>query len=168
MRFRAAGECGEAPALAAAARANLSGSLAGEHDRGGCALQLQPGRDPLQLSAGDGAARPNPPGRIDAAHAAWRVPPLWTMDPRAAPQADPARAAAGPPEAVRDVLPDCGRHRPLRPQQRHPVSGARFRRQFNGLLLPAHHGGAAGDDQPVVRALHQRRAQRASGHRRRF
>ena len=51
---------------------------------------------------------------------------------------------------------------------RHPVPGARLGGQFGRLLLPRHHRGRPGAHRRAVRALHQRRAQRAARHRRRF
>ncbi len=51
---------------------------------------------------------------------------------------------------------------------RDPVPGARLGGQFGGLLLPRHHRGRSGAHRRAVRALHQRRAQRAARYRRRF
>ena len=53
-------------------------------------------------------------------------------------------------------------------EQKHPLPGPRQRRQLDRLLLPRRHRGRSGARDAAVRALHQRRAQRAARHRHRL
>ena len=73
--------------------------------------------------------------------------------------ADPGRRA---------VLPlDLGDRRD-RARAAHLVSGSRQRRQQRRVLRARHHRGRSSAVQPALRALHERRAQRAAGHRHRL
>ena len=84
------------------------------------------------------------------------------------PRADRARAAIDRAARLCPLFPDRPRHRAVCAAARHPVPGARLGRQFGRLLLPRHHRGRPGPHRRVVRALYQRRAQRAARHRCRF
>ena len=102
------------------------------------------------------------------AHLRGRRGPL---PPRSSRQgADPDREGARPhrEDRGRAVLPERRGHRGHGARPRHPLPGARERREQRGLLLPRHHGDRPGAEQPPLRALPLRRASRAAGHRRRL
>ena len=156
------------PALARAPRQPVPGRLAGRHGGHRRQLRLQPGRAEVRVPARDHARRPHP--RELAA------PPDGSGPARALPARRDAgragdgraRARAHRAAAVRALLPDRDRHRALGARPGHPVPGARQRGQFGGLLLPGRDGGGPGAHHAAVRALHQRRAQRAARHRHRL
>ncbi len=79
-----------------------------------------------------------------------------------------ARAGADRAAEVRALLPHRGRHRALGARAGHPVPGPRQRGQLGGLLLPGRDRGGPAPRHAAVRALHQRRAQRAARHRHRL
>ena len=70
--------------------------------------------------------------------------------------------------AVRILFSHRVRHRAVRAQPRHPVSGPRFGGQFGGLLLPRHYRSVAASRHIAVRALYFERAQRTARYRCRF
>ena len=82
--------------------------------------------------------------------------------------ADRTRTGAGRAARLRALFPDRRRYRAVGEGAGHPVPGPRQRGQFAGLLLPGRHRSRPAARQAVVRALHQRRAQRAARYRHRF
>ena len=69
---------------------------------------------------------------------------------------------------VRELLPHGLGRRPLRALARHPLPGARQRRELRRLLRPRHHRHRSRADGAPLRAVHLRRAGRAARHRRRL
>ncbi len=169
MRLRAASERRAAPALARAPLDDLPGGAARGDRRDRAALHVLAGRAALRIPGGDRAGRRD--ARLASAQA-HRGRTRAKVSRRAGsprgPRADRARARADRRIAVRALFPHRPRHRRVRALEGHPVPGPRLGGELGGLLRARHHRGRPNADEHAVRALHQPRAQRAAGHRRRF
>ena len=169
VRLRAFPERRAPPALARAPRLRLSARAAGGNARRRRALPLLARRTALRIPRGDRAARHHAgraSRRAGRGRAAAALPGAGRA--RRRPRADRARAVTDRRARLRALLPHRPRHRRLRPRPGHPLPGPRLGRQLGGLLRAGHHRGRSGAQLHAVRALHQPRAQRAAGHRRRL
>ncbi len=191
-RARAVSQRRAASALACAARAAVSAGVAGRVGRDRAALHVHARRAALRVPGRDRADRHHAGGV--AAHAGRgragvalrrRRPAVGALRRRRArarrgrritarvgggrcARADRARARADRRAALRGLLPDRLRHRPLRAHGRHPVPGPRVGGQLGRVLRARHHRGRPGAHVDAVRALHLEGAQRAARHRRRL
>ncbi len=132
-------------------------------------LPLHAGRAALRIPGRSGPGRPHAAAGAGSPRLGGRRRALSRGCARQSANAGRARAGADRAARLRALLPDRPRHRPLRPRRGTSSARAaarrRTRRSATACGITAVDPGAL---RPAVRALRQRRAQRAAGHRRRL